>query len=381
MTMSSRKPPYMLEDPYAEAALQAPPSPDYVPGPEEPEQAPPSPDYVPGPEHDDDEIVDGRPAYAQRHALTYYSFTTDMRIGWTIMDIEADEEDEEMRLDVELDEEERREHLAPAYPVVVALPATLRTLTTEETEPFETDFPAATPPPSPCIPYTARITNSRALSVPLACIDSTYHLVLFESLAIEPATIRMKLRLATLPIPTITTTLHNSPPPRPDAPPNIAYIAPTSFPPLSLNPLTVRREAEPSNLPPSDCGRMRLYCPLGYKDRRDPEKYVGYGITIQVGIVETLQGTLQKQAGLGMATIAMVQDQGPAYNSRRCSLTPILEMQTFGQQGTEGDVDSTLWFEKRNCCSALAMPTTPIQIRYTSCTLQDDALTWWNALS
>ncbi|GJZ15423.1 hypothetical protein Tco_0551100 [Tanacetum coccineum] len=38
----------MLEDPYAEAALQAPPSPDYVPGPEEPEQAPPSPDYVPG---------------------------------------------------------------------------------------------------------------------------------------------------------------------------------------------------------------------------------------------------------------------------------------------------------------------------------------------
>ncbi|GKC84385.1 hypothetical protein Tco_1140102 [Tanacetum coccineum] len=47
----------MLEDPNAEAAFQAPPSPDYVPGPEEPEQAPPSPDYVPGPEHDDDEIV------------------------------------------------------------------------------------------------------------------------------------------------------------------------------------------------------------------------------------------------------------------------------------------------------------------------------------
>nr|GFC56391.1 hypothetical protein [Tanacetum cinerariifolium] len=36
---------------------QAPPSPDYIPGPEEPEQAPPSPDYVPGPEHADDEIV------------------------------------------------------------------------------------------------------------------------------------------------------------------------------------------------------------------------------------------------------------------------------------------------------------------------------------
>ncbi|GKF53759.1 hypothetical protein Tco_0160669, partial [Tanacetum coccineum] len=47
----------MSEDPYVEAALQAPPSPDYVPGPEEPEHAPPLPDYVLGPEHADDEIV------------------------------------------------------------------------------------------------------------------------------------------------------------------------------------------------------------------------------------------------------------------------------------------------------------------------------------
>nr|GEX55694.1 hypothetical protein [Tanacetum cinerariifolium] len=49
--------PEMLEDPYVEVALQAPPSPDYIPGPEEPEQAIPSPDYVPGLEHADDEIV------------------------------------------------------------------------------------------------------------------------------------------------------------------------------------------------------------------------------------------------------------------------------------------------------------------------------------
>nr|GFB69081.1 hypothetical protein [Tanacetum cinerariifolium] len=47
----------MLEDPYVEVALQAPPFPDYIPGPEEPEQAPPLPDYVPGPEHADDEIA------------------------------------------------------------------------------------------------------------------------------------------------------------------------------------------------------------------------------------------------------------------------------------------------------------------------------------
>ncbi|GKG08417.1 hypothetical protein Tco_0334249, partial [Tanacetum coccineum] len=49
--------PGMPEDPYVEAALQAPPSPDYVSGHEEPEQAPLLPDYVLGLEHANDEIV------------------------------------------------------------------------------------------------------------------------------------------------------------------------------------------------------------------------------------------------------------------------------------------------------------------------------------
>nr|GFB68155.1 hypothetical protein [Tanacetum cinerariifolium] len=55
----------MLEDPYVKVALQAPPSPDYIPGPEEPEQAPPSPDYISGPEHVDDEIVAEDQSYAE----------------------------------------------------------------------------------------------------------------------------------------------------------------------------------------------------------------------------------------------------------------------------------------------------------------------------
>ncbi|GKC55122.1 hypothetical protein Tco_1077867 [Tanacetum coccineum] len=46
-------PPMMPEDPYAYvvAAFQAPPSPDYVPGSKEPEQAPPLPEFVPKPAH------------------------------------------------------------------------------------------------------------------------------------------------------------------------------------------------------------------------------------------------------------------------------------------------------------------------------------------
>nr|GEU97595.1 hypothetical protein [Tanacetum cinerariifolium] len=55
----------MIEDPYVEVALQAPPSPNYMHGPEEPEQAPPSPDNIPGPEHADDEIVAEDQPYAK----------------------------------------------------------------------------------------------------------------------------------------------------------------------------------------------------------------------------------------------------------------------------------------------------------------------------
>ncbi|GJS33080.1 hypothetical protein Tco_0531462 [Tanacetum coccineum] len=56
---------YTHGGPHLEAALQAPPSPDYVPGPEEPEHALPSPDYVPGAEHADDEIIAEDQPYAK----------------------------------------------------------------------------------------------------------------------------------------------------------------------------------------------------------------------------------------------------------------------------------------------------------------------------
>nr|GFC97777.1 hypothetical protein [Tanacetum cinerariifolium] len=55
----------MIEDPYVEVALQAPPSLDYMSGLEELEHAPLSPDYTPGPEHADEEIVAEHQPYAE----------------------------------------------------------------------------------------------------------------------------------------------------------------------------------------------------------------------------------------------------------------------------------------------------------------------------
>ncbi|GJY06435.1 hypothetical protein Tco_0373489, partial [Tanacetum coccineum] len=150
--------PGITEDPYMEAALQAPPSPDYVPGPEEPEQAPPSPDYSPDyvpesdPEADPKEDDDEDPV---EDPVDYHADGGD-----DDNDEEGSlEDDEDDDMDIEADdEEEEEEHLAPADSVVVALPATNQAPSAEEIESFETDESAATPPPHPAYRVTARIS-------------------------------------------------------------------------------------------------------------------------------------------------------------------------------------------------------------------------------
>nr|GFD26585.1 hypothetical protein [Tanacetum cinerariifolium] len=91
-------------------------SPDYIPGPEEPEQAPPSPDYVPGLEHADDKIIAEDQPYAEDASPIAQS---------------------------------------PEYAPYA-----------EETEPFETDESAATPPPYPAYRTTARISIPAPVPMP-----------------------------------------------------------------------------------------------------------------------------------------------------------------------------------------------------------------------
>nr|GFB46269.1 hypothetical protein [Tanacetum cinerariifolium] len=182
----------MLEDPYVEVALQAPPFPDYIPGPEDPKQAPPSLDYVPGPEYVDDEIVAEDQPYAEDaspiaqspeyvpesdfeahpeddddedHEEDPVDYPAD---GGDDGDDEEEssEDDEDDDMDIEADEEEEEKHPAPADSVVVASTAADQAPSTEETEPFETDESAATPPPHPAYRMTARISNPAPVHMP-----------------------------------------------------------------------------------------------------------------------------------------------------------------------------------------------------------------------
>ncbi|GJV65629.1 hypothetical protein Tco_1476457 [Tanacetum coccineum] len=142
---------------------EAPPSPDYVPGLEEPEQAPPSPVYVPyvpepvylefmppedeeDPEEDDDEDPEEDPT----------DYPADGGDDGDDED-ESFDDDEDDDLDIKGDEEEE-EHPTPADSTAAALPAADYAPSAEETEPFETDKFAATPPPHPANRVTARIS-------------------------------------------------------------------------------------------------------------------------------------------------------------------------------------------------------------------------------
>ncbi|GJT22415.1 putative reverse transcriptase domain-containing protein [Tanacetum coccineum] len=156
--------PWMLDDPYVQVVLQAPPLPDYVPGPEEPKQAPPLSDLVPkpvylefmppkdesdheeDPEEDDDEDPEEDPA----------DYPADRGDDGDDED-ESSDDDEDDDVDIEGDEEEE-EHPTPVDSTAVALPAVDHAPSAEETEPFETDESAATPPPHPAYRITARMS-------------------------------------------------------------------------------------------------------------------------------------------------------------------------------------------------------------------------------
>ncbi|GKC11101.1 hypothetical protein Tco_1007883 [Tanacetum coccineum] len=78
-----------------------------------------------------------------------------------------DEDPEEDPVDIKADDEEEEEHPAPADFTVVALPAIDQAPSAEETEPFETDESAATPPPHPAYRVTARISIPAPVPTPV----------------------------------------------------------------------------------------------------------------------------------------------------------------------------------------------------------------------
>nr|GEW63090.1 hypothetical protein [Tanacetum cinerariifolium] len=352
--------PGMLEDPYIEVSLQAPPSPDYIHEPEEPEQAPPFPDYILGPEHADDAIVVEDQSYAEDASPTaqspeyvlesdleaYPAKDDDEDAEEDLVDYPANkeglsEDDEDDDMDIEVDkEEEEEEQLAHVDSIVVALPAADQAPSAEETELFETDESAATPPPHPAYRMTARISIPALVPVPAWSDSEVARLLAMStppSLPLSPLSLPPP-QIPFPPLPSIlsppshaASTSHSPslPPPfilsptRLDAPssgipPPIPISAPTSSPTLQL-PFASRREDRPKvTLPPRKrlgiahgpryevgeslstaaarpAGGLRadygFVATIDREIRHDSKREVGYRITDSWDeIVETLHG-------------------------------------------------------------------------------------------
>ncbi|GJT85749.1 putative reverse transcriptase domain-containing protein [Tanacetum coccineum] len=69
----------------------------------------------------------------------------------------------------------------------------------------------------------------------------------------------------------------------------------------------------------------------------------------------------------------------PAQTARECSYSEFLKCKPLDFKGTEGVVGLTRWFEKMESVFSISNCTASCQVKFATCTLQDDALTWWNA--
>ncbi|GJY39249.1 putative reverse transcriptase domain-containing protein [Tanacetum coccineum] len=69
----------------------------------------------------------------------------------------------------------------------------------------------------------------------------------------------------------------------------------------------------------------------------------------------------------------------PAQTARECSYSEFLKCKPLDFKGIEGVVGLTRWFEKIEYVFSISNYTVANQVKFATCTLQDDALTWWNS--
>ncbi|GJV86691.1 hypothetical protein Tco_1530629, partial [Tanacetum coccineum] len=239
---------------------------------------------------------------------------------------EPSDDDEDEEVDIEADDEEEEEHPAHADSTAVALPTIDQATSAAETEPFETDESAATPPPHPAYCVTARISIpapvptlvwsnaevarllaiSTPLSLPLSSWSSPLPQIPFPPLPLIPSPslplsppLPVSAPPPTSPIRLLgyraamiwlraeaASTSHSLP-----LPPLSPILAPTSSPPLLLT-FTNRREDRPEvTLPP----QKRLGIILG--PRYEVGESSSAAAARPAGGLRTQMAELQRQQG------------------------------------------------------------------------------------
>ncbi|GKE62941.1 hypothetical protein Tco_1513308, partial [Tanacetum coccineum] len=330
-------PPVMPDDPYAYvvAAFQAPPSLDYVPGPE----YPPSPEFVLEPVYPEfmppeDEILPVEeqplPAAVSPTAVSPAAVSpiADL-LGYVPEsdpeeDLEEDydedpeedpadypadggddgddedessDDDEDEDVDIEGDEEEE-EHPALADSTAIALPAVDQAPSAEKTKPFETDESVATPPPHPAYRVTARISIRDETPISLPPREEVERLLAMPTPPLSPLS-PWSSPLPQIPSPPLPPILSPPPPQIPLLPLPVSSPVPVLSPSppasIALGPRYKIGESSSAAAARPTGGLKADYGFVATMDReirRDLERDVGYGIIDSWDeIVEAMQGT------------------------------------------------------------------------------------------
>ncbi|GJZ43930.1 hypothetical protein Tco_0591185 [Tanacetum coccineum] len=69
----------------------------------------------------------------------------------------------------------------------------------------------------------------------------------------------------------------------------------------------------------------------------------------------------------------------PVQVARECTYPDFLKCQPLNFKGTKGVVGLTQWFEKMESVYSISNCTVACQVKFATCTLQGNALTWWNS--
>nr|GFA20494.1 hypothetical protein [Tanacetum cinerariifolium] len=358
--------PMDLLDPYAQLVIKAPPSPDYIPGPE----APPLPDYIPGLEYPDyrpsaDDVLldedqplpatvsptvespgyitdlepemdpeeeDGDDEKSEGDFIDYPTSRGDDD-GDELLEDDADDEDEEESSD---SKEEKEEHLA---------------LIEGET--------AATPLPS-AYRLAARISVRPHIPMPF-CSESEVERLLAiptPSLSlVSPTSYLLPPFLMPLPIFTLL------PPPPPIILPRtrasmvlMRYAVPSTF-------ILAPRSRTPSIGTP-------LLLPIPLPTSSFPLPL----LLLLVARVFLRQTCCFRRE---LASLLLVVDMRWA----RVLLLLLLGLHVWALKfnSTEGVIGLTRWFERTESVSSISNCTAENQVKFASCTLIGSALTWWNS--
>ncbi|GJV59395.1 reverse transcriptase domain-containing protein, partial [Tanacetum coccineum] len=378
----------------------APPSLDYVPGPEHP----PSLNYVPM--EDQPLLDDASPTALSSGYVADFDPDKDLEedpeedhANYPADGGDGDDEsfDDDDDADDEDDDEEEEEHLtladSSAVPVVDLVPSA------RDTEAFETDESAPTPP-SPRSPQI--VARLLALPTPLTLLLSPLPHISSPPLHVSSSPLP-------LPSPIVDSPTY--------AEASLGYKAVrikmrAASPPLLLPSTSYRTDILEAEMPPR---KRACFTTLasGYEVGESSTAGAARQHSLDIAVMDATVGCPMSRETQLTTTLGRIQklktkdlepqdepaEAGSSYRSRNgddnhdsgtsrrrqvstvreCTYTDFLKCQPLNFKGTEGVVGLTQWLEKMESVFHISNCTVACQVKFASCTLQGNALTWWNS--